>query len=101
MNIPEHVLATATADNIKAQATELIWNSTQNLDDLWWDENVYDIRRLTRPGNIIFLVVFAISFLWYIVNLAKSRYWWFNVAFFCGAALEFWGSLAEFCLLTT
>ena len=91
----EHVLATATADNIKAQATELIWNLTQNLDDLWWDENVYDIRRLTRPGNIIFLVVFAISFLWYIVILAKSRYWWFNVAFFCGAALEFLGFLGR------
>ncbi|CCG22292.1 Rta3 protein [Candida orthopsilosis Co 90-125] len=91
----EQVLATATADNVKAQATELIWNSTQNLDDLWWDENVYDIRRLTRPGNIIFLVVFAISFLWYILILAKSRYWWFNIAFFCGAALEFLGFLGR------
>ncbi|KAF6057495.1 RTA1 like family protein [Candida parapsilosis] len=65
------------------------------LQELAWDENVYDIRRLTRPGNIIFLVVFAISFLWYIVILAKSRYWWFNVAFFCGAALEFLGFLGR------
>ncbi|KAF6057490.1 RTA1 like family protein [Candida parapsilosis] len=84
----ENILATATAESIKAQATEMIWNSTQNLEDLAWDENVYDIRRLTRPETLSF-GVFAISFLWYIVILAKSRYWWFNVAFFCGAALEF------------
>ncbi|KAG5421610.1 RTA3 [Candida metapsilosis] len=89
------VLATATADNVKAQATELIFNSTQNLEDLFWDENIYKIHRLTRPGNIIFLVLFSISFLWYILILVKSRYWWFNIAFFCGAALEFLGFLGR------
>ncbi|KAI5958203.1 RTA3 [Candida theae] len=91
----QNVLATATADNVKAQATELIWNSTQNLEDLFWDENVYNIHRLTRPGNIIFLVVFSITVLWYTLILAKSRYWWFNIAFFCGAVLEFLGFLGR------
>ncbi|CAL1201505.1 unnamed protein product [Candida parapsilosis] len=28
----ENILATATAESIKAQATEMIWNSTQNLE---------------------------------------------------------------------
>ncbi|CAD1809777.1 RTA1 like family protein [Candida parapsilosis] len=91
----ENILATATAESIKAQATEMIWNSTQNLEDLAWEENMYGIRRLTRPGNIFFLAAFSITFLWYTLIFIKSRYWWFNIAFFCGALLEFLGFLGR------
>ncbi|KAI5969438.1 hypothetical protein CANMA_001506 [Candida margitis] len=91
----EQVLATATAESVKVQATEVMWNSTQNLDDLAWEENIYGIRHLTRPGNIFFLVAFSITLLWYTLIFIKSRYWWFNIAFFCGAALEFLGFLGR------
>lgn len=91
----EQVLATATADSVKAQATEAIWNLTQNLDDLAWEENIYGIRHLTRPGNIFFLAAFSITLLWYSLIFIKSRYWWFNIAFFCGAVLEFLGFLGR------
>ncbi|EMG50713.1 hypothetical protein G210_1445 [Candida maltosa Xu316] len=91
----EGVLATATADDIKAQATQAIWNATENLIDLSWEENVYDIHRLSRPANIIFLVIFAITLLITILMWYKSRYWWFNVAWTFGLALEFLGYLGR------
>ncbi|KAI5958202.1 hypothetical protein KGF57_002557 [Candida theae] len=91
----EQVLATATAESVKAEATEVIWYSTQNLDALAWDENMYHIRHLTRAGNIFFLVAFAITLVWYSGIFIKSRYWWFNIAFFCGVVLEFLGFLGR------
>ena len=39
----EHVLETATATDVQAQATQIIWQATENLLDLAWEENVYDI----------------------------------------------------------
>ena len=91
----EQVLETATANNIQAQATQIIWQATENLLDLAWEENVYDIPRLNRTANIIFLVLFAITFAISCLMWIKSRYWWFNVAWTCGTALEFLGYLGR------
>ncbi|RLV95647.1 Sphingoid long-chain base transporter RSB1 [Spathaspora sp. JA1] len=91
----EEVLATATADSVKAQATQAIWDATENLNALFWEMNVYDIHRLSRPANIIFLAIFSITFLYTVLMLIKSRYHWFNVAFTCGTALEFLGFLGR------
>lgn len=91
----EEVLATATAEDIKSQATQAIWNATENLLALEWEENVYDIHRLSRPANIIFLVVFAIMVLTTLLMWYKSRYWWFNVTWTCGTVLEFLGYLGR------
>ncbi|KAI5953704.1 hypothetical protein KGF54_003076 [Candida jiufengensis] len=91
----EQVIATATDDATKSRATQLIWQSTENLLNLVREENVYDIDRLNRPANIIFLVLFAITFLYCILIVYKSRYWWFNIAFVCGTALEFLGYLGR------
>ena len=91
----EEVLATATADDVKSAATQVIWNATENLMDLAWEENVYDIHRLNRPGNIFFLAVFAIFVIITLLMWYKSRYWWFNVSWTCGTVLEFLGYLGR------
>ncbi|KAG5421611.1 RTA3 [Candida metapsilosis] len=91
----EQVLATATDESVKAQATDSLWNLTQNLEDLAWQKNMYAIHRLTRGGNIFFLVAFSITLAWFTLIFIKSRYWWFNIAFFCGALLEFLGFLGR------
>ena len=91
----EQVLATATANDIQAQATQIIWQATENLLDLAWQENVYAIPRLNRAANIIFLIVFGISFVMTCLVCIKSRYWWFNVSWTCGTALEFLGFLGR------
>ena len=91
----EHVLETATATDVQAQATQIIWQATENLLDLAWEENVYDIPRLNRTANILFLVLFAITFAIACLMWIKSRYWWFNVAWTCGTALEFLGYLGR------
>ncbi|KAG7661338.1 RTA3 [[Candida] subhashii] len=91
----EEVLATATAPEVQSQATQAIWEATQNLQALEWSLNVYNIESLSRPANIIFLVIFAITFLYTALMLIKSRYHWYNVAFTCGLALEFIGFLGR------
>lgn len=90
----QQVLATATADSIKAQATEAIFHASVNLDDLNFEENLYDTF-LSRPANIIYLSLFALLFLYYTFMNVRSRYWWFNVTFWCGYALEFSGFLGR------
>ncbi|KAG7661339.1 uncharacterized protein J8A68_005130 [[Candida] subhashii] len=91
----EEVLATATAPEVQSQATQAIWEATQNLQALEWSLNVYHIESLSRPANIIFLVIFAITFLYTALMLIKSRYHWYNVAFTCGLGLEFIGFLGR------
>ncbi|RLV91986.1 Sphingoid long-chain base transporter RSB1 [Spathaspora sp. JA1] len=91
----EEVLATATDASVQAKATQAIWDATENLNALFWEENVYDIHRLNRPANIIFLVIFTITFVYTLLMLIKSRYHWYNVAFTGGLALEFLGFLGR------
>ncbi|RCK54550.1 Sphingoid long-chain base transporter RSB1 [Candida viswanathii] len=91
----QEILATATGDDVKSEATQRIWEATENLLELAWEENVYDIYRLSRPANIIFLVIFAILVVTTILMWYKSRYWWFNVAWTCGTILEFLGYLGR------
>lgn len=93
--LAENALATATESSVKAGATQAIVNATINLERLAWDENVYSMRSLSRPANIIYLVVFAVSLLYYILMVWKSRFHWFNVAFICGIGLEFAGFIGR------
>lgn len=90
----EQVLATATDDSVRAQATEVIFQHSVNLDALNWEENLYDTA-LNRPANIIYLAVFFLLFAYYSLVCIRSRYWWFNIAFWCGYALEFSGFLGR------
>lgn len=87
----ENQIATATDNSLKSEATKAIFNATLNLKDLEWEENVYGIHELSRPANIIFLIIFAITFAYTVLMLSKSRYHWFNIAFFGGLGLEFAG----------
>lgn len=86
----QNVLATATDDSIKARATQAIFAATLNLKDLAQEENLYGIY-LSRPGNIIYLAVFTIQFVFFLAMVYKSRFHWFNITFVCGYGLEFAG----------
>ncbi|KAI5953703.1 RTA3 [Candida jiufengensis] len=91
----EQMIATATDDASKASATQLIWDSTENLLSLFWEENVYGIQYLNRPGHIIFLSLFSLAFLYYLFMAYKSKYWWFNAAFLSGTLFEVLGYLGK------
>ncbi|KAK6454532.1 putative transporter or flippase transmembrane protein [Scheffersomyces xylosifermentans] len=90
----EEVLATATDSSVKAKATEAIFNATLNLKALEWDQNLYGYV-LSRPANIIYLVVFTICFFYVLGMVWKSRYHWFNITFCAGLGLEFAGFLGR------
>lgn len=90
----EEVLATATNSEVQAQATQAIFDATLNLKALEWDQNLFNLV-LSRPGNIIYLVVYLIIFLYTALMVFKSRYWWYNITFFCGYRLEFIGFLGR------
>lgn len=90
----QEVLATETNTQIESLATEIIFNSTVNLDDLHWENNLFDYY-LNRPANIIYFTLFSLLFLYYLGMCIKSRYIWFNVTFTCGYVLEFLGFLGR------
>ncbi|KAI5953701.1 hypothetical protein KGF54_003073 [Candida jiufengensis] len=90
----EEILATATASSIQSAATQAIFDATLNLKDLAKEQNLFGYEP-NRPGNIIYLVVYAIIMLYTGVMMIWSRYWWYNVTFFCGYALEFIGFLGR------
>ena len=45
--------------------------------------------------NIVYMGVYAVIFLYYILMMIKSRYWWFNITFFVGYGMEFIGFLGR------
>ncbi|KAK6897339.1 Sphingoid long-chain base transporter RSB1 [Candida tropicalis] len=45
--------------------------------------------------NIVYLAVYSAIFLYYILMLFKSKYWWFNITFFIGYGMEFIGFLGR------
>lgn len=90
----QEILATATAESVQAQATEVIWDSMYNLQELADEENIYGFY-LNRGGNIFFLALFVLIWLFHLGMLAKSRYHWFNITFICGYTLEFLGFLGR------
>ncbi|KAI3406298.1 RSB1 [Candida oxycetoniae] len=90
----QEVLATATAPVVQAQATQVIFNATLNLKNLSDEENLYDYNP-NLAGNIIYLVVYALILLYVLLMVIKSRYWWFNVTFVCGFALEMIGFIGR------
>ncbi|RCK66786.1 Sphingoid long-chain base transporter RSB1 [Candida viswanathii] len=52
-------------------------------------------ENLNLAPNIVYLVVYAVIFLYHILMLFKSKYWFFNVAFFIGYGMEFIGFLGR------
>ncbi|RCK66790.1 Sphingoid long-chain base transporter RSB1 [Candida viswanathii] len=90
----EQVLATATDPSVQAQATEEIFYATLNLDSLAYLRNLYKYY-LSRPANIIYLVIYFLLFAYFTGMSIKSRYWWYNVTFVCGYGLEFIGFLGR------
>ena len=90
----EQVLATATDSEVMAQATEDIFYATLNLKNLAFLKNLYKYY-LSRPANIIYLVIYFLLFAYFAAMSIKSRYWWYNVTFVCGYGLEFIGFLGR------
>lgn len=91
----EKVLSTATASSAMLEALMAIYDASVDLKLLLWEQNAYDIWELSRPANIIFLVVFAFTVAYMLAMLWKSRYHWFNVTFVAGYILEFLGFLGR------
>lgn len=50
---------------------------------------------LNKGGNIFFTVIFGLMTVYFIGMVIKSRYWWFNITFIAGFAVEFVGYLAR------
>lgn len=90
----EQVLATATADAVKARATQAIFEATVNLNELSDEENLYNTNLKMAP-NVVYLVIFAIVFFFTTGMLVTSRYHWYNITFFAGYGLEFAGFLGR------
>lgn len=90
----QDVLATATDSGVRALATQALIQAFDSLHVLADDENLYDTD-LSRPANIIYLVVNAIIFFYVVGMLYKSRFHWFNVSFFCGYGMELAGFIGR------
>ncbi|KAM3125142.1 hypothetical protein CJJ07_002879 [Candidozyma auris] len=90
----QQVLATATDNSVLAQATEALFHATWNLKELEDEENNYGYH-LSRGGNIFFLVIFCIIFVYTTVMIVWSRYHWYNITFFCGFVLQVLGFLGR------
>lgn len=92
MNIIEaqNLLLTATDTLAKSQATHTIFDSTSDLKALEWLLNLYG-EILSTPPNAFYCGLFGALFVFYASMIIKSRFWWFNISFFCGSALEFAG----------
>lgn len=90
----QEVLATATNEQAKASATQAIFDATLNLQDLYRELSFYNFY-LSRFGNIFFFAIFSLLLFYFIGMVFKSRYWWFNITFICGYALEWMGFLGR------
>lgn len=95
----QQVLATATDTSVLASATQAIFDATLNLEDLYEDFSFYRYY-LSRFGNIFYFSVFTIIFFYLTGMLYKSRYWWFNITFIAGYALEWMGFLGRILAFT-
>lgn len=88
------VTATATNQAVLAEANQVIWNSTLYLQYKFKENNLYKYNLDWAP-NIIYILIFGLTFFFTIGMLYKSRYHWYNVTFFCGFGLEFFGFLGR------
>lgn len=95
----QQVLSTATNTQVEAEATSLIFDATVNLNELNWENNLYDYN-LSRPANIIYFALFTILFFYFLAMSFRNRYTWFNVTFTCGYCLEFMGFLGRILAFT-
>lgn len=90
----QEVLATATNTQVQAQASQAIFNSTLNLNDLDMEYNLYKYD-LDIAANSIYFIIFTAVFFYTTVMVYKSKYHWYNVTYFCGYGLEFCGWLGR------
>lgn len=97
--VAQQVLATATDDAVKAEATQAIFEAGYNLKDLADEQNLYG-HYLNRGGNIFFFIVFAAIMFFNVGMLRWSRYHWYNVTFISGFALQFLGFLGRILAFT-
>lgn len=95
----QNVLATATDDLVKAEATQAIVEAAYNLKKLADDQNLYG-HYLNRGGNVFFFIVFTALMLFNVGMLRVSRYHWYNVTFVCGYLLQFLGFLGRILAFT-
>ena len=90
----ENVLATATDETIKVEATQAIFAATFNLKQLADEGNLYTLP-LNKIPNIIYLVLFTMQAFYFIIMVWKSSFQWFNITFIFGYGLELVGCIGR------
>lgn len=90
----QQVIATATNSQVGAQATQAIYRGTLSLEALDMEKNKYKYTLEYAP-NIIYFAIFSIVTANLVLMATRSRYHWYNVAYFCGYCLEFLGFLGR------
>lgn len=91
------LLATATDDATKAEATQAIFNATLNLKELKYERDAP--KRKYNPGaNALALFLMGTVFLFTTAMFVVSRYTWFNVTWFLAFAIETAGYVSRILL---
>lgn len=91
------LLATATDDSVKAEATQAIFNATVDLKELKAYQDAPK-NRFNPGANALFLFLMGTVLLFTVGMFLISRYTWFNVAWFFAYAIETIGYVSRIVL---
>lgn len=86
----QNYIATATATQDLPLMTQIIWNATMELQDLEMGYNLYQMD-LSFLANLVFVVAFAMVFLFHIGIGAWRKHIYFSVCLTIASALEIAG----------
>lgn len=90
----QNYIATATATQDFPLMTQVIWNSTMELQELEMGFNLYQMKLSSWP-NLTFALIFAILVLCHISVAALKRTAYFGACLICGTFLETAGYTAR------
>ncbi|GEQ68961.1 hypothetical protein JCM33374_g2631 [Metschnikowia sp. JCM 33374] len=88
------LLENASSTVLSSATTELILEAAENFHSFSKRRNIYGYE-LSRPGNVIFFLLFACITIFNIVMAFRSKQVWYNVCFICGFLLETLGYLGR------
>lgn len=90
----QNYIATATATQNFPEMTQVIWNSTMELQDLEMGFNLYQMK-LSRWANLTFAIVFALLVVSHLGISLVKRTPYFGVCLVAGSLLEAAGYIAR------
>lgn len=94
----QNYIATATETQLLPQMTQVIWNSTMELQQLELGFNLYQMQLLLFP-NLVFALVFALVLLIHIALGVWRKHVYFSVCMSIGVALESAGYVSRILLI--